>query len=861
MRAILCCILSLIFILFLRPTHSIRKSYVVYLGGHSHGKQVSSVDLHRVKHSHHQLLGTYLGRHINGFAAMLEEEEAAEIAKNPEVISVFLNRAKQLQTTRSWEFVGLEGEGGLIHEGSIWKKARFGEDTIIANLDGGVWPESKSFSDEGFGPIPKRKLIGARYFNKGYSSVVGTLNSSSFFTPRDVNGHGSHTLSTAGGNFVAGANVFGLGNGTAKGGSPKARVAAYKVCWSEGCTDADILAGFDRAIEDGVDVLSVSLAADQHRQYFEDSLAIGSFHAVKNGIVVVASAGNYGPASGSVVNVAPWLITVGANTMDRQFQSNVVLGNNKHYTLVLLAYSKRSILSWSPLQKSDLLLDMPALDSLHLSTPRFLKFEKVWRGEKFSKLTLKAKGKNAVLIIASWDVKMVDDKKHRVRSPIVVKQQRRLNPHPSRLLDSVGFHQIIASLEKLHYVDSNCYSKALRVLEAVAKYKLCVMLLDFDYILAVNVFQLFLKIISLKHTNAVLRDMVDIMSQLIEERDEVSLDFQVSILDSLRKRTLATAPCSTLLGKEVLEKCHARLKPCLLQLMTDMNMNLDDYCNVLGSVLHGVPEGENMVENVGSVPPVEGTSALQLPQVPLLDATPTMNNNSNLEPGTWSSLDINATSVVLPLPAVTGKQSIPDVLAPSSTKTNISHGSPCKRGQPRKNHTDLTVRRRSERIRSAERQISPRKQSIPDVLAPSSTKTNINYGSPCKRGQPRKNQTDVTGRRRSERIRSAERKSKEKAVGKADFTYLTMRKRSEGTRSSKGNCGRSSCKNEASPSLTDSKKLHIIKGYGKELVGAKVKVWWPLDKRFYEGVVSSFNPKMKKHKVIYTDDDGEMLKT
>nr|GLL29431.1 subtilisin-like protease SBT5.3 [Ipomoea trifida] len=330
------------------------RSYVVYLGGHSHGKQVSSVDLHRVKHSHHQLLGTYLGRHINGFAAMLEEEEAAEIAKNPEVISVFLNRARRLQTTRSWEFLGLEGEGGLIHEGSIWKNARFGENTIIANLDSGVWPESKSFSDEGFGPIPKRwkgicqnqkdksfhcnrKLIGARYFNKGYSSVVGTLNSSSFFTPRDVNGHGSHTLSTAGGNFVPGANVFGLGNGTAKGGSPKARVAAYKVCWpptstGEECYDADILAGFDGAIEDGVDVLSVSLAGEHPGPYFEDSIAIGSFHAVKNGIVVVASAGNSGPAAGSVHNVAPWVITVGANTMDRQFQSNVVLGNNKHYT-------------------------------------------------------------------------------------------------------------------------------------------------------------------------------------------------------------------------------------------------------------------------------------------------------------------------------------------------------------------------------------------------------------------------------------------------------------------------------------------------------------------------------------------------
>ncbi|XP_019159836.1 PREDICTED: sister chromatid cohesion protein pds5-like [Ipomoea nil] len=63
----------------------------------------------------------------------------------------------------------------------------------------------------------------------------------------------------------------------------------------------------------------------------------------------------------------------------------------------------------------------------------------------------------------------------------------------------VVFHQIIASLEKLYDIDSNYYIKALRVLEAVAKYRLCVMLLDFDYVLAVNVFQLFLNIISHGH--------------------------------------------------------------------------------------------------------------------------------------------------------------------------------------------------------------------------------------------------------------------------------------------------------------------------------------------------------------------------
>lgn len=130
---------------------------------------------------------------------------------------------------------------------------------------------------------------------------------------------------------MAGANVFGYGNGTAKGGSPKARVAAYKVCWppvaGNECFDADILAAFDIAIHDGVDVLSVSLGGDP-APFYNDSIAIGSFHAVKHGITVICSAGNSGPGDGTVSNIAPWQITVGASTMDRQFPSYVFLGNN-----------------------------------------------------------------------------------------------------------------------------------------------------------------------------------------------------------------------------------------------------------------------------------------------------------------------------------------------------------------------------------------------------------------------------------------------------------------------------------------------------------------------------------------------------
>jgi len=176
-----------------------------------------------------------------------------------------------------------------------------------------------------------RKLIGARYFNRGYIAYAGGLTSSDN-SARDKDGHGTHTLSTAGGNFVPGANVFGLGNGTAKGGSPKARVASYKVCWppvnGSECFDADIMKAFDMAIHDGVDVLSVSLGGEP-TDYFNDGLAIGAFHAVKNGISVVCSAGNSGPMDGTVTNNAPWIITVGASTLDREFETFVELRNGK----------------------------------------------------------------------------------------------------------------------------------------------------------------------------------------------------------------------------------------------------------------------------------------------------------------------------------------------------------------------------------------------------------------------------------------------------------------------------------------------------------------------------------------------------
>jgi subtilisin family serine protease len=171
------------------------------------------------------------------------------------------------------------------------------------------------------------KLIGARYYD--LSSVRGPSPSDGG-SPRDDVGHGTHTSSTAAGNAITGASYYGLAPGTAKGGSAGSRVAMYRVCAESGCAGSAILAGFDDAIADGVDVVSVSLGASPffRPDFSADPIAIGAFHAVAKGVMVVCSAGNSGPDAATVVNVAPWILTVAATTIDRDFESDVVLGGN-----------------------------------------------------------------------------------------------------------------------------------------------------------------------------------------------------------------------------------------------------------------------------------------------------------------------------------------------------------------------------------------------------------------------------------------------------------------------------------------------------------------------------------------------------
>ncbi|KAL3518526.1 hypothetical protein ACH5RR_021115 [Cinchona calisaya] len=131
------------------------------------------------------------------------------------------------------------------------------------------------------------------------------------------------------GSLVPDVSLLDVAKGTARGGVPSSRLAIYKVCWFDICSDADILSALDDAIHDGVDVLSVSLGPNPPQaSYFQDATSIGTFHAFQKGILVSASVGNsFFPQTAT--NVAPWILTVAASTIDRELQSNIHLGNSK----------------------------------------------------------------------------------------------------------------------------------------------------------------------------------------------------------------------------------------------------------------------------------------------------------------------------------------------------------------------------------------------------------------------------------------------------------------------------------------------------------------------------------------------------
>ena len=321
---------------------------------------------------HDQAMGRVGGKKVydykfgfNGFAAEMSDAQADALRSQAGVLSVTKDELQSINTATTPHFLGLDAAGGLWDQLGGVESA--GEDIIIGVIDSGIWPESASFDDRtgtngngkkggklSYHHIPgwhghctpgeafnasmcNQKLIGARHYNAawGGDAAIAAQRPWEFTSPRDYNGHGTHTSSTAGGNhrvtLTGPAAIF----GTASGMAPRARIAMYKALWStqDGATasgfTSDLVAAIDQAVADGVDVINYSISGTTSN--FLDPVEIAFLFAADAGVFVAASAGNSGPTVGTVAHPSPWITTVAAGTHNRSGEGSATLGNGASY--------------------------------------------------------------------------------------------------------------------------------------------------------------------------------------------------------------------------------------------------------------------------------------------------------------------------------------------------------------------------------------------------------------------------------------------------------------------------------------------------------------------------------------------------
>lgn len=311
---------------------------------------------------------------FNGFAAQLTDAEVRALKKHGGVINISADSVLQPDTVTTPTFVGLTQPGGLWQQ--LGGPGSAGENMIVGIVDGGIWPEHPSFADrvdatgapsrtgatlvysappanwkgtcvtgEGWTASDcNNKLIGARFFKNPAQQLHWT----EFLSPRDSvagptghGGHGTHTASTAAGNGNVKVVQDGITLGNLSGIAPRARIAAYKVCWTDkttgrnGCDTSNSVAAIEQAVKDGVNVINFSIGPSSGGGAFNEPTEVAFLGAASAGVFVATSAGNSGPTSTApapTAHISPWLTSVGNSTHDRLFVATVKMGNGVNLT-------------------------------------------------------------------------------------------------------------------------------------------------------------------------------------------------------------------------------------------------------------------------------------------------------------------------------------------------------------------------------------------------------------------------------------------------------------------------------------------------------------------------------------------------
>ncbi|HYM13349.1 MAG TPA: S8 family serine peptidase, partial [Bryobacterales bacterium] len=259
----------------------------------------------------------------------------------------------------------LDAAANLINAPAAWNAlggvSSAGAGIKIGILDSGIDNTNPAFQDSSLTPpsgypiadsgdlgYTNNKIIVARNYLSPGATIDPTTSRPDDYTPRDRSGHGTFIAMMAAGRTVSSPH----GGPAITGIAPKAFLGNYKIAGStdinDGPTDQAILTAMDDAVNDGMDILNLSVgsialfgpndqgfACSSNATTVCDPVAQAVQTATEQfGVVVVAASGNYGDA-GSVVptlntiaspGTAPDAVAVGASTNSRQLTSALKAG-------------------------------------------------------------------------------------------------------------------------------------------------------------------------------------------------------------------------------------------------------------------------------------------------------------------------------------------------------------------------------------------------------------------------------------------------------------------------------------------------------------------------------------------------------
>jgi minor extracellular serine protease Vpr len=262
---------------------------------------------------------------LNAVAVQLHGTPLATIAAAPMVQSAEYNALYHPNLSESYK---------IINASDAWTaaggRATAGAGIKIGDIDTGIDETHPFFDPTGFSYPPgfpkcdaadsashhedqdcnyvSEKVIVAKvFYNKARQQGLDA---------QAIQDHGTHTAGIAAGVTGHDAVVNGVTIDDMSGIAPGAWLGNYNV-FPGGVLNArseDILNAVDEAIEDGMDVLNLSLGGGYHGN--NDLLAMGLDNAVDAGLVVAVAAGNSGPGQGTLESPgrARNIITVGGST-------------------------------------------------------------------------------------------------------------------------------------------------------------------------------------------------------------------------------------------------------------------------------------------------------------------------------------------------------------------------------------------------------------------------------------------------------------------------------------------------------------------------------------------------------------------